>query len=251
VALSIGLASLDPTGDQKPSSMAKMIFVVGGKHSGTTLTATILGANSKCWLIPVESGAYSKKFIRQARQPFIDKVSVIGSEFIVEKTPNHVHQIDKIREDWPESLIFVVSRDPMDKVASVLRRSGKFNETVYDCSNDLTASINAMKHENTLLVDYESIVRDFDNTVQRMCDFAGLEFEESMRKFYENAPTWYEKHFDNPTFKRRSDQMKTPLFDDTGRGLKELTPEQVAQVEFDCMEKYSQLRANRDSMVLY
>jgi hypothetical protein len=55
--------------------MTKPIFVVGGKHSGTTLTATILGSNSRCWLIPMESGSYSILHIENLRNACIGKIS--------------------------------------------------------------------------------------------------------------------------------------------------------------------------------
>lgn len=218
-----------------------MIFVVGGKHCGTTLAATILGANSKCKLIPMETGAYSIQFIKQIRKPFIRQVSEINSEFVVEKTPDHVYQIDKIQEDWPNAPIFVITRDPFDRVASTLRRHGNFNQSVYECANDLSACINAIKKPNTLLVSYEQIVKDFNNCVQQMCDFANLEFEERMINFHDHGPTWFEKQLEDDHHRLRSMQMKKPLYDDSGWGREYLTKEQRDQVDFDCSERYNTL----------
>jgi hypothetical protein len=221
--------------------MPKMIFVVGGKHSGTTLTATILGSNDKCWLIPMESGAYSKIHIKQLRKPFIKEVSLINSEFVVEKTPDHVFEINKIQEDWPDSPIFVVTRNPLDRVASTYRRHGNFNQSIYECSQDLSGCISAMRYDNTFLVQYENIVKDFNNMVIGMCEFAGLKFQDSMINFHQNSPTWYKKQLHDDHHKIRSDQMKMPLFDGTGIGKELLSKEQIAQVQFDCMDKYNQL----------
>lgn len=218
--------------------MTKPIFVVGGKHSGTTLTATILGSNSKCWLIPMESGAYSIQHIENLRKAFVRQAALVEAEFLVEKTPDHVYQIDKIQEDWPDSPIFVVTRNPIDGVASTLRRHGNFGQSVYECANDMTACIDAIKKPNTYLVTYENIVKDFNNTVKGMCDFAGLEFEDSMINFHENAPVWFPHHQHDDHHKLRSDQMRTPLYDDSGWGIDYLTSEQIAQVNFDCLEKY-------------
>jgi hypothetical protein len=218
--------------------MTKPIFVVGGKHSGTTLTATILGANSKCWLIPMESGAYSMQHIDNLRKAFIRQASLVESEFLVEKTPDHVYQIDKIQEDWPDSKIFVVTRNPIDRVASTFRRHGNFGQSIYECANDMAACTYAIKKPNTYLVTYEGIVKNFNKTVQSMCNFAGLQFEDSMINFHENAPTWFPKHLHDSHHKIRSDQMKTPLYDDSGWGIDYLTSDQINQVEFDCMENY-------------
>lgn len=216
-----------------------MIFVVGGKHSGTTLTATILGANSECWLVPLESGGYSKRHIKQLRKPFIEKVLSIDSKYVVEKTPDHVYQIDKIQEDWPNAPIFVVTRNPLDRVASTQRRHGNWGQSIYECSNDMSACIGAMQKKNTFLITYEDLVKNFEETVRAMCKFSGLEFQESMIKFHENSPVWFENHLDDDHHRKRSEQMRTPLYDDSGWGINYLTKDQIDQVNYDCAEKYS------------
>lgn len=222
--------------------MIKPIFVLGGKHCGTTLTATILGANSRCFLIPMESGAYSIEHIRQLRRPFIKQVSKIDSDFVVEKTPDHVYQIDKIQKDWPDSAIFVVTRNPIDQVASMFKRNKNFNKSVYDCSNDLSACIYAINKENTFLVQYEDIVKNFNKTVSQMCNFAKINFESSMINFYDHSPTWYQNQLHDEHHRIRSEQMKTPLFDDSGKGKSILNQSQIDQVVFDCMDKYETLK---------
>lgn len=221
--------------------MIKPIFVMGGKHSGTTLAATILGSNSKCLLITNETGSYSIRHIENLRGAFVRQVKELDSEFVVEKTPDHVYQIDKIQEDWPNAPIFIVTRDPIDRVASTLRRHGNFGQAVYECANDMTACIYATTKPNTFLVTYESIVKNFNETVQSMCDFAGLEFEEAMINFHKNAPTWFPNHLHDSHHKVRSDQMKVPLYDDSGWGKDYLTQEQLDQVVFDCSEIYNEL----------
>jgi hypothetical protein len=232
--------------------MSRMIFVVGGKHSGTTLTATILGANDKCYLIPMETGAYSQKHIKHLRKPFVDKAKTIDSEFIVEKTPDHVFKIEKIKQDWPNESIFIVTRDPIDRVASTMRRHGNIGQSIYECANDMRACIWAMQYENTYVVTYESIVKNFNETVGSMCRFAGLEFQESMINFHENAPTWFPKHQHDDHHKKRSDQMRIPLYDDSGWGESYLTQEQIDQVMFDCGDDYERLLCrHREQLVLY
>lgn len=221
--------------------MTNPIFVMGGKHSGTTLTATILGVNSKCLLIPMESGAYSIKHISHLRKAFVRQASLVQQDFLVEKTPDHVYQIDKVQEDWPLSPIFIVTRDPIDRVASTLRRHGNFGQAIYECANDITACLYAIKKPNTMLITYESIVKNFDETVKRMCSFSGLEFEESMKNFHKNSPTWFPNHQHDSHHRIRSEQMKKPLYDDSGWGINYLTKDQVSQVIFDCSEKYEDL----------
>lgn len=232
--------------------MARMIFVVGGKHCGTTLTATIMGSNSKCFLVPTETGAYSKRHIRHTRQPFVNQVRNHPAEIIVEKTPDHVYQIDKIIEDWPEAPVFIVTRNPVDRVASTLRRHGNIGQSMYECKSDLVACLNASMRPNTYVVAYESIVKNFNNTVSSMCRFAGLDFEKSMIDFHENPAVWFEHHYDDDHSRLRARQMKTPLYDDSGWGSSYLTQEQVDQVMFDCSEDYERLLCrHREQTLLY
>lgn len=189
----------------------------------------------------MESGAYSTLHIKNLRSAFVRQASLVKSEFLVEKTPDHVYQVDKIQEDWPDSPIFIVTRNPIDRVASTLRRHGNFNQSVYECANDIQACIYAATKRNTFLVTYENIVKDFNNAVQKMCDFAGLEFEESMKNFHDNAPEWFPNHQHDSHHRIRSEQMKKPLYDDSGWGIDYLSKDQIGQVNFDCSDKYNEL----------
>jgi hypothetical protein len=84
-------------------------------------------------------------------------------------------------------------------------------------------------------------VRDFNKTIARVCDFIGLEFEESMINFHEHSPVWFQNFLDdNQHLRKRSQQMKQPLFDGTGIGAS-LTDEQAKQVRFDCSGKFYSL----------
>jgi hypothetical protein len=62
-----------------------------------------------------------------------------------------------------------------------------------------------------------------------------------MINFHQNAPTWFPNHQHDNHHKIRSDQMKMPLYDDSGWGIDYLTSEQIDQVNFDCLEKYETL----------
>jgi hypothetical protein len=216
-----------------------MIFVVGLPHSGTTLLSTIVGANSKCLLIPMETAAYTKTHIKTLRGPFVKQIQNMDAEFVVEKTPSHVFAIDKILEDFPDAKFLVSVRNPIDVIVSTFKRDGLMNKVIYDCSNDLTGCINALSHDSAMLVQYENVVKDFEKTIADVCRFVGLDFEESMVNFHENAPTWFKNFIDgDPHHMKRAMQVKQPLFDATGSGEGFLSEDDLARVEFDCMWKY-------------
>lgn len=216
-----------------------MIFVSGPPHSGTTLTATILGVNESCYLIPTESGAYSQRHIQTLRKPFIKKVNLIDSEFVVEKTPHHIFNIHKIQEDFPDAKLIVTVRNPIDIVGSLMNSYGDFNFSIYTCSDYLSSCISSMKN-GIYLIEYENIIEDFDNTISDVCDYIGVVFSDRMKKFYDHSPTWFEKSIGHDSLlTKRSEQMRQPLFDGRGTGYKNLTRSQIDQVLFDCADKYN------------
>ena len=233
------MTKLDPTGDQNLSKMPRLIFVSGPPHSGTTLVATILGVNSKCFLVPSESGAYSKQHIHTLRKAFVRKVSSIESDFIVEKSPEHIFNIDKMQEDFPDAGFVVVMRNPIDIVGSLLRTYGDFNLSLYTCSDYLSACTAFSQYPGVNIVEYEDIVTNFDETISSLCQKLDLDFEDRMKNFHQYSPLWFEKFRDSDDlFKRRSEQMKRPLFDGRGVGKTMLNSDQINQVIFDCQEKY-------------
>lgn len=219
-----------------------MIFVAGPPHSGTTLTATIIGVNDRCYLIRSETGAYFQRNIATLRKPFIRKAASIESEFVVEKTPHHLFNINKIREDFPESKIIITVRNPLDIVASMQKTYQDFNFSLYNCSDHLSASISAVKNNDVYLVEYENIVRNFDKTVSNMSDYIEIDFSDKMKNFHDHSPVWFEKAIgSNEHLTRRSEQMRQPLFDGTGIWKDILDKDQVDQVLFDCADKYQKL----------
>ena len=229
------------TGDQNLSKMPQMIFVSGPPHSGTTLTATILGVNSRCYLIPSESGAYFQSHIETLRKPFVRKIATIDSEFIVEKTPQHIFNINKIREDFPQARFIVTMRNPLDVVGSLFKTYNDFNFSVYTCSDYLSACISVMNDE-VYLIEYEDIITNFDEIISNACNYIGIDFEDRMKNFHQYSPLWFEKAIESDEhLKRRSEQMRQPLFDGRGVGNKVLDSKQIDQVLFDCADKYHML----------
>jgi hypothetical protein len=218
--------------------MPQMIFVSGPPHSGTTLTATVIGVNSRCYLIPSESGAYFQAHIQTLRKPFVRKVAAIESEFVVEKTPHHIFNINKIKEDFSDGKFIVTMRNPIDIVGSLFKTYDDFNFSVYTCSDYLSSCISAM-NSGVYLIEYEDIIENFDKTISDACEYIGIDFEDRMKNFHEHSPLWFEKAIDSDEhLKRRSEQMRQPLFDGRGIGNKILDSEQIDQVLFDCADKY-------------
>lgn len=224
--------------------MSKMIFVMGCAHGGTTLMATILGAHRKCHVIPSETCAYTKDKWTN-KDGFVRAISGIDSEYIIEKTPRHVFNIREMKNDFPDASFIVMIRNPLDVTASIYDREGNFNKALYECLNDLTGCLSVMNDHGVILVEYESLVDNFEKVMKMVCDHIGIEFEPQMKDFHEYAPEWFSDYVSwDSHLSLRAWQMKQPLFDGRGRWKKELNAHQIYQIMADCNNKYINLLEN-------
>jgi len=214
-----------------------MIFVCGGAHSGTTLMATILGAHSKTDLIPYETSVY-------LHDPHNAKTlieNIVGDqEWAIEKTPRNLFFMPKIREDFPSSKFVVMFRNPLDVSASIYARMNRWPYAVREATNDLQGCINCMRDTDVIIVSYESLITDFDNTVKKVCKHVGLDYEKGMSEFHNAAPQWFGKT-DNKWLNHRANQVKQPLYDGRGRWKKELSELQSKEISNKAMKNYRQL----------
>jgi hypothetical protein len=220
----------------------KLVSVSGCAHGGTTLMATILGANKDWHLITTETCAYTLD--KWTNRSDLIKRLPENSQRVIEKTPRHVYNLNSIKKDFPQSSFVVMVRNPLDVVLSIYKRDGNFNNALYQHSSDLTACISVINKQDTVIVEYENIIEDFDLTVKNVCNHTGVEFTESMRNFHMYSPSWFEEFLQqgrNEHLLKRSVQMKTPLFDGRGRGILELSPKQARLVIQDCEDKYFML----------
>jgi hypothetical protein len=211
----------------------KLISISGCGHSGTTLTATVLGTHSKLLLIPVET------------RMFIDKNYDIDNFLLnnvqknhigfIEKTPNHIYVIDKIEKIYTDAYFISNIRDPRDIAASMYKRFNNWETVINRIKKDFEYVYKFI--DKTYLIKYEDIVYDFENTFKNVCSHIDLDFEKEMNNYYLYAPNWF--NVDNPRETdgsdanheaRRAWQVKQPLFNGTGRWKKELSTSQVDDI---------------------
>jgi len=217
------------------SKQTKLISISGCGHSGTTLTATVLGVHDNLLLIPVETrmflgGSYDI-------ESFILNNSDKKFEMVIEKTPNHIYVIDRIKLLYPETKFIANIRDPRDIAASLYRRYSDWDMAI----NRLKKDLEYMKffYDDLYIVKYEEIINDFENTFKKISTYLGIEFDEKMLKYYEYAPNWFGIESPEDTDgsdlngmheSRRAWQVKQPLFDGSGRWKKELNAYQLNDI---------------------
>jgi hypothetical protein len=149
-----------------------------------------------------------------------------GKRRFGEKTPRHALFVDTLCEWFPGAVILHIVRDPRDVVASLLRmpfgsRSVVLNARLWLRLN-LAARRSSHLHEY-LEVRYEALVIQPEQELTRICTFIGEEYSPAMLTPEQPAVTddSWRNRYQTPLTTSRVNQWR-----------RELTPEQVAQIEW-------------------
>lgn len=217
-----------------------LISISGCGHSGTTLTATVLGTHKNLLLIPTET----RMFLDESYDinNFIFNNYSDKETMVIEKTPNHIYVLDKIKKEYPDAKFILNIRDPRDIVSSLYSRFEDWNKSIDRLKKDFEYI--KKFYSFGYLVKYENIVNNFEDTFIDICKYINMDFDKNMLEYYKYAPNWYgvenpkdsdgkDKVYKNNISNheiRRSWQVKQPLFDGTGRWKKELSSSQIDDV---------------------
>lgn len=164
----------------------------------------------------VAEAALSKHWAEAERQ---------GRTTFAEKTPRHIHRLESIRRLVDAPLFIMPVRDGRDVAASIEKRF-----------NDLQAGIDRWIDENRIVLDaigapdvmhyrYEDFVTDPAGTVERVCAFTGLRYDDALLDYHRQQRLWFgqteirkgsgldgEEHV-----ALRNWQANQPIFDGRGR----------------------------------
>ncbi len=204
-------------------------FVVGCRHSGTSILLRILGAHSRLCAIPFES-RFALKWpapCDNSRQFFIHcdyYTERMGKVRWIEKTPDHILQLKEILDYFPKAKIFLVLRDGRDVACSIRNRTGSLEEGVNFWVNCNRAGQPFWKHHQVQVVRYERLVAEPENTVREAVGFLGEKFEDSLLRYHETTKYFLSTRVDKPPnsfggnmMPYRNWQINQPLFDGRGK----------------------------------
>ncbi len=143
-----------------------------------------------------------------------------------EKTPEHAMFTETLCRWFPDALILHVLRDPRDVVASLMRmrwapRTISANARRWARVN--FAASQARGLPGYLLVRYETLVRQPEQELLRICTFAGVEYCSGMLMVETppaDCPPWFRRAYESVTTERLE------------KWREQLTPDQVALVEW-------------------
>ena len=158
---------------------------------------------------------------------------------LCEKTPRHLHKIESIKTALPDSKFVVVTRDAKDTVFSMKNRSGDFKASLARWKTDNQVVLENIDKKNILLVRYEELIEQQEDTVKSICKFIGVDFEHTMFDYNTSGKTWF--GLDKPKetdgkgeanhVERRAWQMTQPIHDRRGIWKGKLKDEEVEIIE--------------------
>lgn len=214
------------------------IFVVGCGHSGTSLLLKMLNMHPHIHAVPFESRAYLKAAWKTGMARILwHKNTIAAGKFRwAEKTPSHVHAIDRILKDHPDASILLIIRDGRDVAVSLRKRTGNFAAGVQRWVQDNRAGEAYWDHPRVFRLFYEELVGNFDVIMPRICNFIGEPYDASMRNFHKHNL----KLFNSQTTLQpscvagknnaqlRNWQISQELFDGSGKWQREMSEEEKA-----------------------
>jgi hypothetical protein len=200
-------------------------FICGCGHSGTTLIATILAAHPDVHVPFQETNVFFKwtplakyrywKLQRAARRD--------GKGVLIEKTPRHVRRVGRIRRLVPGARFVMPVRDGRDVVASLTKRLGNTDDALNRWIDDNALVLAERGKADVLVYRYEDLVEEPAATVERICRFLDLSFDETLLDYHQ-APQqrWGEKAGNPEHAALRNKQVSQPIYDGRGRWRSEL-----------------------------
>ncbi|MEM6579667.1 MAG: sulfotransferase [Pseudomonadota bacterium] len=110
----------------------------------------------------------------------------VGKKRWIEKTPNHLLYVEKIRQVYPDSKVIRIVRDPRDTALSILKAPWDWAPrtlpgalSMWRYMDDLSSGF-FDSDSNSCTVRFEELVSDSASTLSQLCDFIDEDFEDGM-----------------------------------------------------------------------
>lgn len=165
------------------------IFIVGCGHSGTTMLRHVMGMHGNIYAVPYESRIFfhSDFKIRLADRIWTFTSIAKGKTRWLEKTPSHIHRLERILQMYPLSRIILMVRDGRDVSVSLYRRWGDYQRSVKRWINDNESGEPFWGHPQVLKIQYEELVSNFEAQMESICQFINEPIDEKILAFSKNT----------------------------------------------------------------
>jgi Flp pilus assembly protein TadD len=207
------------TSSELSSPARSHVFLLGFARSGTTLLEQVLASHSDIVALEEQDlladaardfladdagldrlAAATGDDLDSYRNAYWQKIERLGANIdgkvLVDKFPMNTIKLPLIAKLFPNAKIIFALRDPRDVVQSCYRRHFEVNAVNFEFLSlegaaGLYASamrLGAACREKRLLAEhrhrYEDMVADFDTSIAAVCDFIGVEWQDTLREFH-------------------------------------------------------------------
>jgi len=241
-----------PTIQSQRSDYPSPIFLIGFPRSGTTLLDQMLAAHSQIITLeeketlidiyqkfPINSetisqlNGISEHDLTIYKERYWDRVAensdYVGEGVLVDKLPLNSIMLIYIHRLFPDAKIIFSVRDPRDVAISCFQQRFGINQAMYqfleiettvayyDAVMHLSQSSLRQFSQDVFRVKYEDLVLDYQGVLKSLFDFLGLEWEQDIENYREQASS---KMIDTPSNK----QVVKPLYTDAISKWKNYAP---------------------------
>lgn len=225
-------------------------FVVGCGNSGTTLVASRLGEHPDAFTIPRETAMFRpRRRLREARgklEGWMGKARTAEARCLVEKTPKHVHHIDRVRHLLPEARVVIVQRNPFDTVLSLktrFRTGVEFGIRRWLLDN--APALNLPEDDRTTRLHFERLTAAPEIELRRLVAFLGLPWD---ARVLESRGTAYKAVAHKmPTMRLRTQQVAEPIRPNDGKWRTHLSAAEIDRVRARTASLFEALGGDPDS----
>lgn len=218
------------------------VFIVGCGHSGTSIMLSLFDNHSDVYAIKYESKVFFKKD-DQIIGTFLkwhQKSKSLNKKIIIEKTPTHIHKLDKMLTLFPKAKVILMLRDGRDVACSIRERSGNFHKGIERWIEDNSEGYKFWNNDRVKVVKLEKLTEEPNNLLSEICAFIEIKYESNMiekqgkgEKLYYTDKVYNRKEFEDkePSLEihsaRRNWQINQELFSNTNRWKKEFSSEDL------------------------
>lgn len=185
---------------EKSSFHEEPIFIGGCGRSGTTLLLSMLSAHPDIFAVPRELGLFNHTHRDEQGDLVVDRIDRLYRTFLLnripreatrwcEKSPSNIHHFDEIDEYCEGKFKFIeVLRDGRDVVLSQHPTAPeRYWVDPARWVRDVSAGMEHRGDPRVFTVRYEDLIRDYDDTMRRICEFLGISFSAELRDWHENT----------------------------------------------------------------
>jgi hypothetical protein len=189
-------------------ALGRRPIVIGGcGRSGTTLLLSILSCHPKIFAIDIETvalcpdgydtdGLYNKSpdlavpfRLEKIYHYFLERDIPASCECWCEKTPRNVLYFDRILRHFRERVCIIhIVRDGRDVVTSLHPgHTDRFWVPPHRWAMDVAAGRRMENHPQISTIRYEDLVRQYEMTMRRICEFIDEEFDAAFLAYPNSA----------------------------------------------------------------